>query len=167
METGAKAFVAEPHAQPLRGRVSSLAKLAFWCASFNLGYLRYIFPQLTRSTLVMFDRYYHDILVDTRRYRYRGPLWLARLVGKAVPRPHLVILLDASPDVLFARKQEISFEEISRQREEYLNLVHHLDNGHLIDASKPLDEVVSEVEQTILDYMATRTARRMGIGEIT
>jgi hypothetical protein len=30
-----------------------------------------------------------------------------------------------------------------------------------VDASKPLEEVVSEVEKIMLDYMATRIAHRM------
>jgi thymidylate kinase len=165
MGSGAQAFVTEPHAQPLRGRISSLAKLALWWVSYTFGYVRDVFPRLTRSALVVFDRYYHDILVDTKRYRYQGPLWPARLVGKVVPRPHLFILLDAPPEVLFDRKQEVTFEEVVRQREEYLNLVRGLENGHIVDASKPLDEVVSEVERIVLGCMAARTARRMGIGE--
>jgi thymidylate kinase len=157
--------VTDPHAQPLRGPVSSLIKLALWWVEYTLGYLTNVYPRLTRSTLVLFDRYYHDILVDTRRYRYGGPLWLARLVGKVVPRPHLVILLDAPPQVLFARKQEISFEEVNRQREEYVNLVRNLHNGHIVDASRPLEGVVSEVERVILDYMAARTAYVLGLSE--
>jgi thymidylate kinase len=167
LRAGTQSIVTEPHAQPLRGRASSLAKLAFWWMSYTFGYLRDIFPQLTRSTLIVFDRYYHDLLVDAQRYRYRGSLWAARLVGKFVPRPHLFILLDAPPEVLFARKQEVAFHEISRQREAYLMLVQSLDNGHVVDASKPLAEVVLEVEKVVLDYMVARTASRLGIGQNT
>ena len=156
--------VTEPHAQPSRGLIPSMAKLAFWWLAYTFGYLRDVFPLLTRSTLVVFDRYYHDILVDTKRYRYRGPSWPARLVGKVVPRPHLFILLDAPPEVLFSRKQEVAFEEVGRQREAYLELVRSLDNGHVVDASKPLDEVVSEVEKVVLDHLIARTARRTGVG---
>jgi thymidylate kinase len=159
------AQVTDPHAQPLRGPTSSLVKLAFWWVAYTLGYLTNVYPRLARSTLVLFDRYYHDILVDTRRYRYGGPLWLARLMGKVIPRPHLVILLDAPPKVLFSRKQEVSLEEVNRQREEYVNLVGSLSVGHIVDASKPLEEVVSEVEKIILNYTAVRTAYRMGLGE--
>jgi thymidylate kinase len=157
--------VTDPHAQPLRGLTSSLVKLAYWWVVYTLGYLTNVYPRLARSTLVLFDRYYHDILVDARRYRYGGPLWLARLTGKVIPRPHLVILLDAPPAVLFARKQEVPFEEVNRQREEYVNLVGSLPEGHIVDASKPLVEVVAEVEKILLDYIATRTAYRMGLDE--
>jgi len=157
--------VTDPHVQPLRGPISSLIKLAYWWIEYTLGYLMNVYPRLAHSTLVLFDRYYHDVLVDAKRYRYGGSLWLAHLTGKIIPRPHLVILLDAPPQVLFARKQEVPFEEVNRQREKYVNLVRNLHSGHMVDASKPLEEVVSEVEKIILDYMAARTAYRMGLSE--
>jgi len=155
----------DPHALPPRGLVYSLAKLGFWWADFLLlGYAAEILPQLTRPSLLIFDRYYHDLLVDPRRYHYSGPMWLARLVGRFVPQPHLIILLDAPPEVLHARKQELPLEEVIRQREAYLELVRDLPNGHVVDTSKPLDETAVEVERIIINYIAERTARRRGSG---
>lgn len=152
----------DPHALPSRGMAYSLAKLAFWWADFVvLGYAVEIFPRLTRLSLLLFDRYYHDLLVDPRRYHYGGPMWPARLVGKFVPQPHLAILLDAPPEVLRGRKQELPLEEVTRQREAYLELVRGLPNGHVVDTSRPLEEAVVEVEKIILDFVAGRTARRL------
>ena len=152
-----------PHALPSRNPAYSLAKLGFWWADFVLvGYAAEIFPRLTRFTLLMFDRYYQDLLVDPRRYHYGGPLWLARLVGRFIPQPHLVILLDAPPEVLRSRKQELPLEEVTRQREAYLSLVRNTSNGHVVDTSRPVEEAVTEVERIILDYLARRVARRSG-----
>jgi thymidylate kinase len=121
-----------------------------------LGYIGDIFPRLVRGTLVLLDRYYHDLLVYPKRYRYGGPLRLARFVGQLIPKPHLVILLDAPPEVIQSRRQEVPFEETARQREAYLKVVENLPNSHVVDASKPLDDVVTEVEGLILDYMTKR-----------
>jgi thymidylate kinase len=156
--------VTDPHARPLRGAASSSAKLAFWLLDYTLGYAVRTFPQLVRSTFILFDRYYQDLLVDPRRYRYGGPRSLARLMDRIIPRPHLFVVLDAPPEILYARKQEIPFEETVRQREGYLNLACNLPNGHVVDASKSLDEVVAETEEIILSYMAGRTARRLKLG---
>jgi thymidylate kinase len=87
-------------------------------------------------------------------------MWAVKLVSRLIPRPDLVILLDAPPEVLYARKQEFPIAEARRQREAYLDLVKGLSNGYTIDASKPLDKVVVEAEQVILEYLAKRTARR-------
>jgi thymidylate kinase len=156
--------ITDPHLRPLRGRALSLAKLASWWVSYTVGYAIDLFPQLARSTLILFDRYYLDVLVDARRYRFGGSQWLAKLVWRVVPRPQVVILLDAPPEVLHTRKQEVLFEEIGRQREEYLKLVRGLPNGYVVDASKPLEEVVFDVETLLLDYLTERTARRLGVG---
>jgi thymidylate kinase len=75
----------------------------------------------------------------------------------------LVILLDAPPGVIQARKQEVSPEETARQLEAYLRLVEKMPNGHVVDASKPLSEVVTEIEGIVLDYMSASTARRLNI----
>ena len=145
------------HAQSPRNLAVSLAKLGFWWADYMfLGYIGDIFPRLVRGTLVLLDRYYHDLLVYPKRYRYGGPLRLARFVGQLIPKPHLVILLDAPPEVIQSRRQEVPFEETARQREAYLKVVENLPNSHVVDASKPLDDVVTEVEGLILDYMTKR-----------
>jgi thymidylate kinase len=152
-----------PYAKSPRGVIPSLAKLGLWWADYTVGYFVAILPWLMRSAFVLFDRYYHDLLVDQRRYRYGGPLGLVRFVGRFVPQPHLVILLDAPPEVLQARKKDVPFEETVRQREAYLRLVRSLPNGYVVDASRPLDNVATEIEWIILDYMAERTARRLGL----
>jgi hypothetical protein len=152
----------DPHAKPSKGLVLSLVKLTLWWADYTfLGYLTDIYPRLQRSGLVLFDRYYQDLLVDPRRHRYGGPLWLARFAGRFFPRPHLVILLDAPPEVLHSRKQEVSLEETARQRKIYLEIVQNLSNGHVVDASKPAHEVAAEAEKVVLDYMAARTSWRL------
>lgn len=153
-----------PHALPSRGAAYSLAKLVFWWIDFTvLGYLVEIFPRLTRLSLLLFDRYFQDLLVDPRRYHYGGSMGLARLVGRLVPQPHLIFLLDAPPEVLRARKQELPLTEVARQREAYGQLVRSLPNGHVVDTSGRLRDAVAEVERVILDFMAQRTAQRLGL----
>lgn len=141
----------------------SLLKLAYFSVDYIFGYFAKIYNMLVRSTLVLFDRYYHDILVDPERYRYGGPMWSARVVGKIIPKPDLLILLDAPPEVLHSRKQEVPFEETARQREAYLKLVRGMKNGVVVDASRSLDDVVSEVNSAILNFMAERTKKRFGL----
>jgi thymidylate kinase len=112
---------------------------------------------------VLHDRHLVDALVDPKRYRYSGPMWLLRLIWWFVPRPDLIILLDAPPEVLQARKQEVSFEESARQRKAYRSLVGRMVNGHIVDAARPLDEVVRAVNDLILHYLSARVIRRLGL----
>jgi len=141
--------------------VGSLAKVAYWVLDYTLGYYAKIRPALTRSTLVLFDRYLVDALIDPKRYRYGGPQWLVRLVWSLIPKPDLVILLDAPSVVLRSRKQEVSFHETLRQRHAYRELVGRLPNAHVVDAAQPLDKVVTAAGMVVLDFLTSRTARRL------
>ncbi len=90
-------------------------------------------------------------------------MWLARWVGKLVPKPDFWVLLDAPPEVLQARKQEVPLSETTRQRNAYLGLMQEMDNAAVVDASQGLDEVAADVNAAILNFMAERTKRRYGL----
>lgn len=75
-EKGAGGPVTNPHSKPPHPWWLSLLKIPYYLVEYGLGYLFKVRPRLVRSTLVLFDRYYHDLLVDQRRYRYSGPYGL-------------------------------------------------------------------------------------------
>lgn len=153
----------DPHSKPPRGYLVSVLKLGYLIMRYNLGYFVNVRPLLVRNGIVIADRYYHDLLADPRRYRYGGPMWLARLMARFIPKPDLFIFLDLPAEVAHSRKPEVPLEEARELRERYLRLARFLPNSYIVDASKPLEEVVAEVERIILDYMADRTAQRFGL----
>jgi thymidylate kinase len=158
--------VTDPHGKPARSLGASLAKLAvFWC-DYVGGYWLRVRPQLVRSTLVIFDRYYHDLLVDPKRFRSKAPYWITLLVGRLMPLPDLVFILDTPPEVLEARKREVSVEECTRQREAYKKLAAELQRrtrAVVIDTSRPLDECVLQAASEIFGFLEARRIRRYGI----
>ena len=154
--------VDDPHSQKPRSWITSVVKILYLLFDYGMGYLLKIRPMLVRSTLVVFDRYYHDILVDPKRYRYGGYVWFVRAVGKLIPKPDLFILLNASAEVLQERKQEVSYEETERQQKKYLKLMDEVKNGVIINAEQEIDKVVADVNSAVLDYMRRRTERRIG-----
>ncbi|HEX2256384.1 MAG TPA: hypothetical protein VHG92_06730 [Afifellaceae bacterium] len=151
-----------PHELPPRSWPMSVARaLGYWLPYYTLGYLvRHL--DLARSRLVLSDRHFADVLVDPRRYRYGGPMWLVRLIWRLIPKPDLVVLLDAPPEVLQARKQDVPFAETARQRSAYLELVRSLPNGHVIDAGQPPEQVATDVSDIVHQHLAGRIERRFG-----
>jgi thymidylate kinase len=139
------AIVADPHGKPPRPVLLSLAKILVWL--IEEWYANLFHDK--KETLLICDRYYHDLLVDPLRYRYGGPPWMARLVGKLMPQPKLWVLLDAPAEVLQARKQEVSLEESARQRQAYLAFVCQQREYAIVDASQPLDRVIADVERAV------------------
>jgi thymidylate kinase len=159
----ADAAVTNPHELPPRGTAGSALKLLNFWSRYLTGTLRWTYPRLVSSTLVIFDRYYHDLIVDPRRYRYGAPLSWARLLGRTIPQPDLVFILDAPPEIIQARKQEVPFAESARQRAAYLDLVPCLRAAHVLDATQPLDRVVADVIRIVLARLEARAAVRLDL----
>ena len=152
--------IEHPHDARNRTMLFSAIKLIAWCLEFTLGQAIRLWRPLEQGSLILFDRHAYDILVDPKRYRYGGPSWLARVFARAVPKPDLCIALDAPAETLISRKTEISFEELERQRKAYVELVGSVQNGRIVDAAQPLEDVAAAIEDIILDLLAKRAERR-------
>ncbi len=145
-----------PHGMPPYSPPLSLLKLLHFSLDYRLGHRIKVKPALTRSSLVLFDRYYHDILVDPLRYRYGGPHWIARIAGRFVPRPGLFLFLDVPRGDLLARKRELPADEVDRQRLGYARLAAELPNAVLLDGSLPRETVLLHARDAILRYLGER-----------
>lgn len=154
-------MVDDPLGNSPRGSLASFAKLFHWLLKYNLGWIFLIFPKKVCSTLIVFDRSYHDLIVDPKRYRYGTSIWLARALGKFIPHPDLWILLDAPPEIVQGRKQEVHIAEITRQRHAYIDLVTSFNNTAVIDGSQTIEKVADDVSKAILAIMLKRTEKRM------
>ena len=137
-----------PHGKPPRGRMMSVAKLGYLGFKWWSGWCGGLRAQSRRGVL-LFDRYHADLLVDPLRYRYGGPLWLAKLASAWMPQPDIVFFLDAAPEVLLSRKQEVSHEALGASRRAYLSLASENPRLKVIDASQPLELVIAAVIQEI------------------
>ncbi len=153
----------QPHGKPPRSLPASIIKAIWWIIYYSVGYHFTIRPVVARGGLALNHRYCVDAIVDSRRYRYKGPRWLLTLAWRLARKPDLVFLLDAPPEVVQARKKEVAFEETVRQRDAYRKLVEAMPNGHIIDSTQPVADVVADVERVIFQFMADRTARRLGL----
>ena len=158
-ETGVPTI--DPHGVPPRGAIGSMTRLLGLFADYWLGHLVLTRPLVARSGLVVFDRYFHDILIDSRRYRYGGPMWLPQLLAPLVPPADLLVLvLDADEEVILSRKREIDPSELRRLRAAY----HQLSASHscagLIRTDNGMDRSLEDASRTVADYMFERFVRR-------
>jgi len=145
-----------PHSLPPRSWTASLIKAGWWSICYTLGYFISVRPTLARGGMVVNHRYLLDAIVDRRRYRYSGPTWLLKWIWTIAPKPDLIILLDAPPEVIAGRKSELPLERIVELREGYRSVVGMLPNSHVIDASQPLKKVVHDVESVVIQHLAER-----------
>jgi thymidylate kinase len=150
----------QPHSQPSHGGLWSVARLFAYVLDYWLGYQLLIRPLLARSGLVMFDRYFDDMLIDPKRYRYGGPMWLAQALHSVIPKPDLVLVLDANEEVFLSRKQEVPPDEVRRQRHLYRTFTGGYTSTRVMDASRPISQVTAESAGVILKYLSERLERR-------
>jgi energy-coupling factor transporter ATP-binding protein EcfA2 len=137
----------------LSGSVFSMAKLVVW---LSMGWLSF-FKRENNLTLRIFERYYHDLLIDPKRYRYDGPMWFARFVGKFYPSPCLWILLDPAVELVQMENCDLSPTEIAWQLEEYRSFVRTRDQYVILNMSKPQTIVLEEAYAAIIDTLTERT----------
>jgi thymidylate kinase len=158
-ETGMPAT--DPHDELPRGALGSIVALFAIFLDYWLGFAFVLRPFLARSGLIVFDRYYHDLLVDPIRYRYGGPMWLAKFLGRLIPPPDLLFLvLDAGDEVILSRKREVPPEELRRQREGYRQFTLGAARAALVNTDRGIEPTLGEATQFIVEFLTERFQRR-------
>jgi thymidylate kinase len=145
--------ITDPHGRPAHPWWWSCVKVFYYIIVYNVAYLARIRPSLRRSALVLCDRYFDDLLVDPRRYRYGGPIRLASRARRFIPRPDLFLILDVPEAQLLQRKQEVALAELRRQRAAYRQLEADTGGAVLLDGSRPAEEVAQRACCVIARYL--------------
>jgi hypothetical protein len=71
------------------------------------------------------------------------------LLQRVLREPDLVICLDAPGEVVWRRKRELTPEILERRRAQYRELAAHVRHFALVDADRPLERVLGDVEDRI------------------
>jgi O-antigen/teichoic acid export membrane protein/thymidylate kinase len=154
-----------PHAAPPRSPIASTIRaICYWLTYQTVGHLFSIRVDRARCCLSLHDRHFVDSLVDPRRYRYTGPKRLLRWIWRITPKPDLLIVLDAPPQIIQARKSEVTLQETTRQCLEYRSLACELPVATVVDTSVTLTQTVRNIASIIINHMAARTQQQLGLG---
>jgi glycosyltransferase involved in cell wall biosynthesis/thymidylate kinase len=143
-----------------RGVVSLMRFIYYWL-DFVMGYWLVIYPKKAQTTLVVGERYFPDILVHPQRYGFDVPKWLMRLAAKLVPAPDLLVLLKDEPEVIYARKSELSPATIAAQIKAYEQELPHWGNTAVIQTTGGPDAVCARISDLVLQECANRTEGRL------
>jgi thymidylate kinase len=152
--------VQRPHAKPPRSQAASWLKVLYYYSDWLLGCLSDLRFRTARSTLVLCDRTFDDLVVDPKRYRLQGSALLTSVLRRALPAPDLILVLVGPAEMVHARKPELSVDEIERQQNLLRKLAATDRRMHLIDAGKTPEAVSDESARTVLEFLTERTMRR-------
>jgi thymidylate kinase len=105
--------------------------------------------RVRNADVVIFDRYIYDQLanIDSPLSTARG---YRRVLLSSSPRPDLGFILDASPDMAFARKPEYPLEFVHRNRRSFLDL-RKLDPSLVILPAGNIEEVKEQIRAHLRD----------------
>ena len=145
-----------PHGKPVRNKALSLIFFTYHTLMFILGHTVKLAPLRFRGWAIFLDRYYYDFFVDLKRFRLNLSRQWVGLGFFFIPKPEIVLLLDAPPGVIRQRKNEVSKDETDRQCLAYQRLSHRLPNSYILNADQPVDHVVDDALEIIMGVLSQK-----------
>jgi thymidylate kinase len=103
-----KAAESLPTTVAASGVWSSLFRFAYYYTDYFLGQFYVFFRHILRGEVVIYDRYYFDIINNPERSNLELPSQFTRLLYAFLLKPRYNFFLYAPVDVIYARKQELS-----------------------------------------------------------
>lgn len=151
----------KPHRGSKTGVPSSFVRLAYYSVDYIIGYLLKTKHYLFKRNIVIFDRYYTDIICDSRRSRiyldYKFIYWFGRLF---IPSLNYNILLTASSEIILARKRELDEEGIRSINTKIDYLADKKEYKKILNESTP-EVAGAEVLNYIFENQHKKNIRRL------
>lgn len=132
-------------------RLKSIFYVVYYGVSQFLGWGRYLNFSPRLPALIIADRYFYDYFFQ--RGFIKCPCWIKRFFLAIIPKPQLLFVLRRNAEDIYAKKPELSVEEIQREQWCIESAFGSQGNFCPIDASKGIDETVSQVERRIEDWI--------------
>jgi len=145
-------IVNDPHAQKRSNYIRKLIKLLYYVIIYNWGYITQILPILARNGMVIFDRYYFDMIIDPKRYRMIGFENYVNFFAKFIPGPDINFCLIADPQNILERKSEINIDEINLQQNK-LEKLFLKKNSYIVNTNENFYKTLHEIKKIIIDYV--------------
>ncbi|MEX2554368.1 MAG: hypothetical protein WEB06_01905 [Actinomycetota bacterium] len=110
-----------------------------------------------RGRVVVFDRYTDDAALPTTTRAGRKDRIRRRVLAGALPRPDLILVLDAPAEELLRRKGEHDLERLERDRRHYLAVAQASPRAAVLDATRRPEDVARAASARIWAALAARS----------
>lgn len=149
--------VSNPHAEKQSGLIGSLIRWGYYMIDYTFGYFKAVYPVIhLKSKIFIFDRYYYDYYIDSKRSRINLPKWIIQIGEFFLPKPDLILCLGGDPKKIYERKPETSLEEVSRQTEALKKFYTTHKRAIWIDTCTDIETSTNQAMKAICNVMSKR-----------
>ena len=138
--------IKDPHNTKTSSSLISLWRIFSWLASYKI-----FFYQNKKKIIFFFDRYAHDVLIDTLRYKHNLPVGLTKLILIFFPQPDLWIFLNPPSKVIISRKIELPKNELKRQIKSYTKFFKNKKNVLNINKNMSQKKIIKQIRKKIMN----------------
>jgi thymidylate kinase len=141
-----------------QSKLSSFVRFMYYYVDYLFGQIYINFKYKFRGYVVLYDRYYYDFILDSKRSNILINPSIVRFGYKFVFTPDLNFFLYADPEVILKRKQELSAETIVELTKQYKQLFSGYENRKLnknyhcinnVDLQETLDYITLEINRKL------------------
>lgn len=136
----------------------SLCYLAYYYWGYVFGYLK-IFLARGKGRPVVADRYFYDYFFQRGNMHLPHPL--LRFLSLFIPKPDLVIFLDAPAREIYARKNELTIQEIERQQNAIKRILKWLPHPISISATDGIGKTVEKVKEAVMKSISRKSNKTL------
>ena len=136
-----------PRKSPKSGNVASVVSVMRLGYHLLLAWWRnrlVTAPAVRRGELVLVDRFLYNYWLDPVSLKYSGPAWCLQIASMCMPKPDLILSLEADVDTILSRKNELTREEIAIQSERLQRLPLHGTRRVVINAAQDPERVLDD-----------------------
>lgn len=141
-----------PHRSKPANPLSSFIRITYYTLDYIIGWQKCVRNDVHYDRYTIFDRYSYDFIVDPKRTKLNLSESVRKFFVRLTPQPRIVFCLNARPEVVYARKQELSLDEIKRQSELYKKVAESDQKRFvMIDAEQTPKEMAKQAVNVILN----------------
>lgn len=145
-----------PHRAKPVNPISSFIRMTYYWIDYFVGMPLLLRKNAQFDKFTIFDRYVYDLLVDPGRTRIKLPYWIRGIFARLVRQPKIIFVLNTHAETIYARKQELTIDEISRQLTEFCKLSLLGNRVHFLDASQTPDKIATDAINIVLNAFAKK-----------
>ncbi|MBQ0768222.1 MAG: hypothetical protein KBT58_02960 [Bizionia sp.] len=149
----AKQNYTKPYEAKETGALSSLVRTGYYYLAFLADRWFYINKMMRSNQVVVFDRYYLDLVADPKRIRISlNKGFVARLFN-VLPKPNCYIIVLADKDQILKRKDELTESKLTELLVSYAELPEKFDRTEVIYNNETLVEGKIKIFKTLFNQL--------------